>query len=113
MRRVLAAFSGFLACLAVAASAEPATPSAKPAADPIGELMGQTRPRTPTGTDPVVIGVRIGEHPDKTRFVVELSDPVTVRVFTLASPNRIVIDMPSVMWRLEAPPHPTGNGAVR
>src|ERR1700722_12748060 len=32
---------------------------------------------------PVVIGARIGEHEDRTRFVVEMSDPVKLRVFTL------------------------------
>ncbi|HEY5338048.1 MAG TPA: AMIN domain-containing protein, partial [Rhizomicrobium sp.] len=40
---------------------------------------------------PVVMNVRIGEHPDSTRFVIELSDPVKLRVFTLANPNRVVI----------------------
>jgi N-acetylmuramoyl-L-alanine amidase len=62
---------------------------------------------------PMVIGARIGEHPDRTRFVIELSDPIPVRAFTLANPNRVVIDMPSVIWRLQGPPQPSGNGAVR
>ena len=62
---------------------------------------------------PVIMGVRIGEHQDRTRFVVEMSDPVTMRTFTLSNPNRVVIDMPVVQWHLEAPPRPTGNGIVR
>ncbi|HEX4532778.1 MAG TPA: hypothetical protein VH000_00990, partial [Rhizomicrobium sp.] len=33
---------------------------------------------------PVVLSARIGEHSDRTRFVIELSDPVRMRVFTLA-----------------------------
>jgi N-acetylmuramoyl-L-alanine amidase len=61
----------------------------------------------------MVIGARIGEQPDRTRFVVELSDPIAIRVFTLANPNRVVIDMPSVIWRLQDAPHPSGTGAVR
>ena len=44
--------------------------------------------------DPIVMSARIGEHPDRTRFVVELSDPVDIRTFTLTNPNRVVIDMP-------------------
>ena len=61
---------------------------------------------------PVVMSVRIGEHADRTRFVIELSDPVKLRVFTLANPNRVVIDMPAMLWRLNGPQKPTGNGAI-
>jgi len=61
----------------------------------------------------LVIGARIGVHDDRTRFVVELSEPAPMRTFTLTNPNRVVIDMPSVRWHLEGPPRPTGNGAVR
>jgi len=56
------------------------------------------------------MGARIGEHPDRTRFVVELSDPVDIRTFTLTGPNRVVVDLPAVQWHLEAPPRPSGNG---
>ncbi|MGN6517543.1 MAG: N-acetylmuramoyl-L-alanine amidase [Rhizomicrobium sp.] len=59
------------------------------------------------------MNVRIGEHPDRTRFVIELSDPLKLRVFTLANPNRVVIDMPEVLWRLNGPQKPTGNGAIK
>jgi N-acetylmuramoyl-L-alanine amidase len=45
--------------------------------------------------------------------VVELSDPVEFRVFTLANPDRVVIDMPEVLWRLQATDRPTGKGAVK
>jgi len=63
--------------------------------------------------EPVVMNARIGEHPDRTRFVVETSDPVKIRVFTLASPDRVVIDMPEVLWRLGGADRPSGRGAVR
>ena len=63
--------------------------------------------------EPIVMGARIGEHPDRTRFVVELSDPVDIRTFTLTGPNRVVIDLPAVQWHLEGPPRPSGNGAVK
>lgn len=49
--------------------------------------------------EPAVVGVRIGEHPDKTRFVVDLTEPVTFSVFTLADPYRVVVDLPKVDWR--------------
>jgi len=62
---------------------------------------------------PVVMSVRIGEHDDRTRFVVELSDPLNLRTFTLSNPNRVVIDMPAVQWHLDGAPKPTGHGAIK
>jgi N-acetylmuramoyl-L-alanine amidase len=56
---------------------------------------------------------RIGEHPDRTRFVVEVSDPFRMRIFTLSNPDRVVIDMPEVLWRLNGPPRPSGHGLVK
>ncbi len=49
---------------------------------------------------PTVTAVRIGEYPSKTRFVIELSERVTFRAFTLAKPYRVVVDLPEVDWRL-------------
>ena len=65
------------------------------------------------GNLPIVLSARIGEHEDRTRFVIELSDPVNLRTFTLTNPDRVVVDMPEVSWRLGAPPRPSGNGAVK
>ena len=65
------------------------------------------------GSPPVVLSARIGEHEDRTRFVIELSDPVNIRTFTLSDPDRVVVDMPEVSWRLGAPPRPSGSGSVK
>ena len=65
------------------------------------------------GNVPVVLSARIGEHEDRTRFVIELSDPVNLRTFTLTNPDRVVVDMPEVAWRLGAPPRPSGFGSVK
>jgi N-acetylmuramoyl-L-alanine amidase len=70
---------------------------------------GRTDPNSAT---PIVLGARLGEQPDRTRFVVEVSDPVDVKVFALANPDRIVIDMPEMLWRLPVPERPSGRGAV-
>ena len=59
------------------------------------------------------MSARIGEHEDRTRLVIELSDPVNLRAFALANPDRVVIDMPEVSWRLGAPPRPSGFGPVK
>ncbi len=47
---------------------------------------------------PTVSKVRIGEHPDKTRFVMELSEAPRYRVFALPDPFRVVIDLPELRW---------------
>jgi N-acetylmuramoyl-L-alanine amidase len=54
------------------------------------------------------MSARIGAHDDRTRLVIELSDPVNLRAFSLANPNRVILDMPEVAWRMGAPPVPTG-----
>jgi N-acetylmuramoyl-L-alanine amidase len=46
----------------------------------------------------MVTEVRIGEHPDKTRFVMELSEAPRYRVFALPDPFRVVIDLPELRW---------------
>jgi N-acetylmuramoyl-L-alanine amidase len=62
--------------------------------------------------EPVIIDARIGEHPEKTRFVVEMSDPVKVRTFTLANPDRVVIDIPEALWRVPSADRPGARGAI-
>lgn len=64
-------------------------------------------------SQPVVMAARIGEHPDRTRLVLESSDPLRIRVFTLARPDRIIIVLPNVQWRLGAAERPSGNGAIK
>lgn len=117
MNRRLALGLGFGAALAAAtlAVADPA----KDTDDLISHILkddGPARPVLPAATpapEPVVMSARIGEHEDRTRFVVEVSDPVQMRVFTLSNPDRVVIDMPAVQWHLDGPPRPSGTGAVR
>lgn len=49
---------------------------------------------------PDVSAVRLGIHPDKTRFVMEVSDNPAYRIFTLPDPYRVVIDLPRVNWAI-------------
>ena len=43
--------------------------------------------------------VRLGDHPSKTRFVIETTEAIPYRVFLLSDPYRVVIDLPNVVWR--------------
>ncbi|HKQ11143.1 MAG TPA: AMIN domain-containing protein, partial [Rhizomicrobium sp.] len=87
----------------------PVAPSRPASQNLPGPSVG-TRPQGPL---PIVMSARIGEHQDRTRLVIELSDPVNLRAFALANPDRVVIDMPEVSWRLGAPPRPSGYGPVK
>jgi N-acetylmuramoyl-L-alanine amidase len=115
---------GFAAFCATAAAQDTPTPSpTRPAVYTPEAAPVSAAPATHASAEsamsganqllPVVIGARIGEHEDRTRFVVEMSDPVKLRVFTLANPDRVVIDLPEVLWRLSAADKPSGAGAVR
>jgi len=58
----------------------------------------------------VVTDVRIGSHGSATRVVFELTEKVTFTTFALAGPNRVVIDLPEVGWRLPPQPLPGATG---
>jgi N-acetylmuramoyl-L-alanine amidase len=83
-------------CLGAAAPPSPqAAPPAEPAESARPGLMAR------------VTAVRVGQHPGMTRIVFDVSDNVDYRIFFLADPYRVVIDLPELSW--EAPP-PRGDG---
>ncbi len=48
-----------------------------------------------------VIGIRLGVHGEKVRIVLETSARVPINHFVLVRPDRVVLDMPEVRWRME------------
>jgi len=67
----------------------------------------------PAENGPAVLDVRIGEHPGKTRVVLDMSAAPEYRVFALANPYRLVIDLAEVDWRLPAGRTPAARGIVQ
>ncbi len=59
-----------------------------------------------------VYDIRIGIHPDSTRFVLDLSAEVQPRVFGLPDPYRLVIDLPETTFALSRDKTNTGGGLV-
>lgn len=59
-----------------------------------------------------VDSLRLGAHPDKTRVVIDLSEKAAYRVFLLADPYRIVIDLPSHSWRAGQVPQDRSSGVI-
>ncbi len=66
----------------------------------------------PASAAPAVVGLRIGEHPQWTRFVLDLTEKAEFRVFTLRRPYRVVIDFPEITWRLPFESATKGRGVV-
>jgi N-acetylmuramoyl-L-alanine amidase len=50
--------------------------------------------------EPVASNIRIGKNSETTRFVIDISNNIEFRIFTLSDPYRIVIDLPEMVWRL-------------
>ncbi|MCZ4279434.1 N-acetylmuramoyl-L-alanine amidase [Kiloniella laminariae] len=59
-----------------------------------------------------LLAIRIGQHPEKTRFVLELSEAPAYRVFTLPDPYRVVIDLPKLNWKVPQSDVPKPTGVV-
>ncbi len=52
--------------------------------------------------DTVLTGVRVGQHADRTRVVLEVSEQAPYRAFLLDGPARIVVDMDDARWNMDA-----------
>lgn len=61
---------------------------------------------------PVVTAARVGETPERTRFVLEISEDLPYRVFTLPDPFRVVLDLPEVAWSLPGDRQPNPGGLI-
>ena len=92
---------------------QPPAPSPAVSADPIGALLREQGLAGPAANLPVVIGLTLNENGKNSRFTLEFSDPVDARAFTLAGPDRAILDMPDVLWRMPDPTRPSGKGAVK
>ncbi len=63
--------------------------------------------------DGTVEDIRIGQHPDKIRFVMDLSRPLDFKVFSLANPYRVVVDLPEVTFSRDAHPENRRPKAIK
>jgi N-acetylmuramoyl-L-alanine amidase len=65
------------------------------------------------GDFPVVSEVRLGGDDSQTRLVLDLSQKIDIRAFTLANPYRVVIDMPQVAFQLPPKTGEKGRGLIK
>jgi N-acetylmuramoyl-L-alanine amidase len=80
-----------------------------------GRSNAVARPSAPSvaGEFPVATDVRLGGDEAQTRLVVDLSEKIDVHAFALASPYRVVIDMPQVTFRLRPKTGESGRGLIK
>jgi N-acetylmuramoyl-L-alanine amidase len=62
---------------------------------------------------PIASEVRLGGDEGQTRLVVDFSEKIDIRAFTLANPYRVVIDMPQVTFRLPPKTGEKGRGLIK
>ncbi len=67
---------------------------------------------TAAPSGPVMLGARIVGDDSRVRFVADLSKTVEATVFTLADPDRIVVDLPEVRFALPELAGTTGRGLI-
>ena len=80
------------------------------AAEPTGATAPQTRA---TGDFPVATEVRLGGDDSQTRLVIDLSQKIDIRAFTLANPYRVVVDMPQLTFQFPAKTGESGRGLIK
>ena len=59
-------------------------------------------PDSKTSQVPTIIDMRFGDSGRGTRLVLEVSQDIPYKTFTLANPARFVVDLPAVVWSLKA-----------
>ena len=62
---------------------------------------------------PAVEKVRVQTHPGFTRVVLETNAPIEPNLFTMNRPNRLVIDLPELAWKIPRPSGAVDNALVR
>jgi len=62
---------------------------------------------------PVASDVRLGGDDTQTRLIVDLSQKIEIRAFTLANPYRVVLDMPQVTFQFPSKAGEVGRGLIK
>lgn len=73
-----------------------------------GETAGRVGPQTA----PSALDARLAGDEKRTRLVVDLSDEVTLDAFVLDEPDRVVIDLPRVDFKMDGQLGQTGRGLI-
>lgn len=95
------AFLGIVMAVVLAGATAAARAAERPAAGPGADSF------------PVATDARLGGDEAQTRFVMDLTRKVELRVFTLADPYRVVVDLPQVTFALPPKTGESGRGLIK
>src|SRR6516225_6159889 len=82
----------------------------------LGGAAGAERPGAPAravSDFPAATDARLGGDESQTRMVVDFTQKIDIRAFTLADPYRVVIDMPQVAFQFRPKAGEKGRGLVK
>ncbi|HKY86287.1 MAG TPA: AMIN domain-containing protein, partial [Pseudorhodoplanes sp.] len=81
----------------------------------LAALSGGVAPlrAAPPEAFPVATEIRVGGDDSQTRFVIDLTRKVDLRVFTLADPYRVVIDLSQITFALPPKSGDSGRGLIK
>lgn len=65
-----------------------------------GQLFGASSVTAADGQLAAVTNIRLGDHGTMTRVVLDITSPLSARIFTLREPYRVVVDLPEVDWQV-------------
>src|SRR5262249_1989103 len=78
------------------------------------ERAGASRPpKSPPTHFPVASELGLGGEETQTRLIVDLSEKIDIRAFTLANPYRVVLDMPQVTFQFPPKAGEVGRGLIK
>jgi N-acetylmuramoyl-L-alanine amidase len=77
-------------------------------------LAGSAEPQTVASNDfPIASDMRLAGDETHTRLIVDLDRRIDLRVFTLANPYRVIVDLPQVTFRLPDKLGTQGRGLIK
>jgi N-acetylmuramoyl-L-alanine amidase len=76
-----------------------------------GGAWAQDGPQSASATAGAITEVRLGIHPDRTRFVMEMTAPLEFELTLAERPHRVLLDFPPMAWRA-GPEVDTGMGLI-
>jgi N-acetylmuramoyl-L-alanine amidase len=79
----------------------------------VGAVEGQPAASVSAPALPIASDVRLAGDSKQTRFILDLSQPISFHAFTLADPYRVVVDIPQVSFQLRPGMGGEGRGLVK
>jgi N-acetylmuramoyl-L-alanine amidase len=78
-----------------------------------GAERAPSAPAASARSFPVASDARLGGDESRTRFIVDVSQHISIAAFTLADPYRVVIDLPQVVFQLPPQAGESGRGLIK